>query len=295
MRYVERFVNHKKQSFLEISINDSDDVEELYKYAEESNIMVGMDNLECLLVFRSVKKLIITSGPIRCNPNLILEKLYNLEVLIIEYYESESGTEYTLDISALPRVEYLFSRSSLNFTNISDCKTLKSLSVFDWHDQDLSSLSRSNLDTLFICNGKLSSLNGIQELPLLILSLNYLRNLKCMDALIDSHIKILDIQHCNKVEGIQSSIPHSLEYLMCSGNNVFHDLSFLKQSSIKRILLDFDVEDGNLEILDSLEHAVVFTDKRKYNRKNSQLPKANDVYLLEQIPLWRYLYNDRKI
>ena len=82
---------------------------------------------------------------------------------------------------------------------------------------------------------------------------------------------------------------------MCSGKNVFHDLSFLKQSSIKRILLDFDVEDGNLEILDSLEHAVVFTDKRKYNRKNAQLPKANRVYSLEQIPLWRYLYNDRKI
>ena len=154
MRYVERFVNNVKQSFLEISICDSDDVEELYKYAEESNIMVGMDHLECLLIFKSVKKLIITSGPISCNPYVILKELYDLEVLIIDYYESEYGTEYTLDISALPRVEYLFSRSSLNFTNISECKTLKSLIVFDWHEQDLSSLSRSNLDTLFICNGK---------------------------------------------------------------------------------------------------------------------------------------------
>lgn len=296
MRYLDRFIHNMQYSFLEIAVYDEDDVAELAKFKSETNIIMDLNYLCYLPLFPHVERLILRPGMISHTALADLKMLKELKALTLDYVETESGTDYCVDISVFPKLEYLFSRSSCNFCGVEHSKTLKTLIVGHWYQCDLCAIQHSKLDTLCIFSGNLSSLKGIEEIPLLILSIGYQKKLASVGDISHLPLKILEIDHCNKIKDLELLASHSIEYLMINGRNTVKSLAFLSNiKNLKRVMLDMQIENGDLAILDSLEKATIFTDKRHFNRKDTQLPKSAKQYLVFEIPEWRYLYNDRMI
>ena len=295
MQYVKRYLGCE-QDFLEVSVVDDEDTINLVQYQNEKNIIISIGNLQNLSVFTHVERLIITSGEAPENVSAFLETLRNLRELKLDYDETDSFTRWCVDISRLYNLELLVSRSSNNFSGVSNSKSLKTLVVNNWYDKDLSKLKGSSIDTLSIGGGKLRSLCGIEESSLAILSLSNLRNLKDVTCIEKIPLKILELDNCNNISCLDTITSHTLEYLMVYGKNQVPNSAFIKQySHLKRAMLDIIIEDGDLSILDSLESAILLTDRRHYNRKNLQLPKSTHKYIISSIPAWRYIYLNRNI
>ena len=109
-------------------------------------------------------------------------------------------------------------------------------------------------------------------------------------------LKILELVNCNKVASLENSSSNTLEYLMICGRNTVQSGEFIKNyKQLRRIILDITIEDGDLSAFDNLEKATILTDRRHYNRKNSQLPKNETQYVIDDIPMWRYIYSGRRI
>lgn len=295
MRYIKKYLSCE-QDFLEVDIFDNDDLCQLSQYQNETNIIISMSNLHHLYAFTRVERLIITSGDAPDNLSQIIESQSNLRELKLDYDESEPFTKWCVDISRLNNLEYLFSRSSYNFRGIEGSKSLKTLIVHRWYNKDLSQLTGSSIDSLSIGCGNLNTLAGIEDVCLQVLSLSNLRNLTDVTSITGLPLKILELDNCNNISCFENISSPTLEYLMLYGKIRVQDVSFVKNyNAIKRVMLDIVIEDGDLSILDSLESAILLTDRRNFNRKNSQLPKASCKYTLPSIPNWRYIYSSRNI
>ncbi|MGM9681214.1 MAG: hypothetical protein ACI3XR_06885 [Eubacteriales bacterium] len=295
MRYINKYLDGEHK-FLEVTVYDREDVQSLPQYWNEKNVITSVNNLQYLADFKQIERLILTSGE---TPNNVLEIIKTqqcLRALKIDYEETALSTSLCIDVSGFPSLEYLFSRSSFNFTGVSDSKTLRTLIVQSWYSDDLSKLSHSQIDSLSICCGRLKTLKGIENVPLQILSLANLRGLSDISYVEKLPLKILELVNCNKVTSFENLSSDTLEYLMIYGRNKVRSGSFIKKyKRLKRVMLDIIIEDGDLSVFDNLEKATILTDRRHYNRKNSQLPKNENQYVIDSIPMWRYIYSGRLI
>lgn len=296
MRYVDKYLGDTTYSFLEVTIYDSQDIQSLSNYKNEKNILISAEYLNYLPYFTKTERLIITSGEMPDNSYDILKTQQELRALKIDYDETDPSTLWCINISAFPKLEYLFSRSSYNFCGIASSKSLRTLIVQKWYDENLLSLKNSFVDSLCIYGGKLKTLEGIDDSPINILSLSNLRNLKSISQIEKLPLKMLELDHCNQINSLEELSSNTLEYLMIYGKNRVRSANFiLNFKNLKRVMFDILIEDGDLSDLDNLEHAVILTDKRHFNRTNSQLPKATQKYIIENIPQWRYIYSDRML
>ena len=296
MQYVKKWIADSEYIFLEVIIYDEQDIEELSNYTSEKNVIISLDNIKFLKSFNQIEKLIITSGQPSYDMDSVFRDMTYLRSLKIDYEEVDPSTNWCIDISVFPRLEYLFSRSSYNFCGVSDSKTLKTLIVMKWYQNDLLSLKNSSLDSLCIYGGRLKCLKGIEDTAIKILSLSNLRGLYDISWAKQLPLKILEIENCNKIIDFEEFYSEDLEYLMIYGKNQISSGNFiLKYKNLKRILLDVMIIDGDLNSFDNLEHAVILTDKKHFNRKNKELPKSLTKYEIENIPDWRYIYSNRNI
>lgn len=296
MQYIKRWIADSEYTFLEVTIYDAQDVAELSKYTSAKNVIVSLDNINFLKHFNQIEKLIITSGQPSNSMYDVLSKMTSLTALKIDYEEVRPSTDWCIDISVFPKLEYLFSRSSYNFCGISMSESLKTLKVMKWYEKDLKQLKGASIDSLCICSGRLQSLVGIEELPIQILSLSNLRNLKDISSAETIPLKILELENCNQISLFGSFSSKTLEYLMVYGKNKVQSGNFIsKFECLKRVMLDIIIEDGDLSFFDNLEHAVILTNKRAFNRTNSKLPKSKKRYTIETIPEWRYIFYNRNI
>lgn len=292
MRYLDQYINNSPYSFLEVTVYDNDDIEALSRYRYEKNVMMDLCYLKYLPYFNCIERLILKSGEIPINPHTFFRGMSALKSLKLDYEETEADTQYCIDISPFPNLEYLFARSSYNFCGLANSKSLKTLVVGNWYEKDLSSIQNANLDTLNIFNGKLTSLRGIEKLPLLILSLSYQRKLTEISEVKQLPLKVLEIENCARIQNLEQLSSSTIECLSLIGNNKVASLEFLRQfPHLKRVMFDIQIEDGDLAILDQLEHAVILTDKRHFNRKYKQLPKTSKQYVLPEVPQWRCSIN----
>ena len=295
MRYIDKYLSGE-YPFLEVTVYDEEDVACLTNYKDEKNILISLEYIQYLSYFPKVERLILTSGYVTNDSHESFKALKYLRELKLDYDEDEPSTPWCIDVSVFPKLEYLFSRSSYNFCGISLSETLKTLKVVKWYERDLSRLEGSSLDSLCICSGRLQTLTGIENSSIQLLSLSNLKNLKDISSAEMIPLKILELESCNQIPSLENFSSDTLEYLMVYGKNKVQSGSFiLKFKQLKRVMLNVIIEDGDLSFFDSLDHAVILTDKRTFNRTNSRLPKSPNKYVINTIPEWRYIFSDRNI
>ena len=296
MRYIRRFINHNESLYLELVVNDEEDINYIRAHSAEKNIAVSMDMLKYLSYFPETNNLILMPGLLENNGLSFLYKLNELRSLIIDYENSDCEFEYQIDLSKFPHLEYVFSKSSDNFCNLEISDSIRGLTILNWNQQNLDKINGCKLDTLCIFSGKLVSLQGLETISsIVVLALHNLKIQSMTEINQLKQLKILEIENCNKIN-IMDLENVSLEYLIYLGNTLLPNIKFIKKSvSLKRIILDVKIEDGDISILQNFQHAVIVTDRKNFNLKNNQLPKSNFNYSIDFIPQWRYYFNDRKI
>ncbi|MBQ7060680.1 MAG: hypothetical protein IJM85_02740 [Clostridia bacterium] len=293
---VVRYINNTPTDVLELTLYDKADFEELKRSSAIKSVCTSMEFAEYLPAFTSVESLILDPGS---SSEAALNGIYSqhsIRSLVINYENDDCDPLYQIDLSRFSGLKYVFARHSGNITGVSESGSLRTLVVGNYAEDDFSLLQGSKIDSLCVLSGKIKSLYGSSRLPLRILSISN-TPLSGVSALNDlQKLCFLELENCRKVSDMESLSSSSLEYLALLGNQRIGSLSFLSNlPQLKRIMLEWTVVDNDLSMLDGLEHAVVFTDKRGYNRKNKELPKAEKPYVFQDVPKWRSFLNNRKL
>lgn len=274
MRYSTRFIHRIRENFLIVGLYDYEEIQQL-KTLQNEYVEISLDALCCLKHFPNIKHLILTPGSI--NPDE-LDLLYGLRIksLKLDFYTYEID-HYTIDIGSFPELELVFARTQYCFSNIRKCLSLKTLIVQEWLTPDLTYLGGSSVQALSIFSGKLNSLNGIAGIPNLIsLSLSNQKQLSDCSQLETNRLESLGIENCGKINVMNLPVLPYVRMVYLSGRNKIPNIHTILQLTpiLEWLLLDQRVEDGDLAPLNSLKHAVLFSDCRHYSHKNSELPKS---------------------
>lgn len=180
----------------------------------------------------------------------------------------------------------------INYNNI---KTLKSLGLSAYKNADLAdAFSSTILDTLFIIQCKIKTLEGIQKTKKLqCLYLYYNRSLHDISALrkVSKTLKALRIEACPKIDDFSVlGELENLELLELSGSNNLPDLSFIKQmKNLKTFTFSMNVLDGDLTPCLNLSYVYSEKNHKHYNLKDADLPKGEYIRGNEDIEEWRRL------
>lgn len=296
MRYIERFINHCKYDLLELTVYDREDIVALNNYTGEQSVCVSMEFASYLRHFSRIENLVITAGEYSLSA---LEGIYTqkwIRLLVIDYENDDKDGRYQIDISQFPNLEYVFTRSSGNIVGIGTASALRTLVIGKYVDRDLSDLRGSKIDSLCLLKGRLCSLTGLEELPLKIVSISNCKFQKIQPLNTLPALRLLEIDQCGKIIDIDAFANRSLECFLLIGSRSIPSLRFLQQlPNLKRIRLECLVEDHDISWLDNLDDAILFTDKRCYNRKNRDLPKATYAYTIPEIPRWRNPFSCRTL
>lgn len=296
MRTIERFICNRRYSALELTVYDRKDVRELDLYSDVKTVCTSMEFAPFLSYFHGLENLILTAGQSSpaAKEGVYLQK--SIRSLIIDYDNEDSDDCYRINVAEFPNLECVFVRNIKNVQGVQMSASLKTLSVVNYSESDLSMIQGSNLDSLQILRGKVRSLAGIERLPLKMLSLGNIpvKRIDCLNDL--KKIQLLEIDRCSKIEDMESLANNSIEYLILLGSQSVSSLDFLfNLPNLKRILLEWTVRSGDLSLLDQLEKAVLFTDKKFYNRKDGDLPKTEKPYDITAVPMWRNIFSDRAL
>lgn len=287
MKTATQMISRTMESFLEIGIYDTSELEQL-DCSDFRNVSLELDALSCLRYFPNAEQIILRPGML--NPN-DLEFLYcsKVRALKLDYYTDEVD-EYSIDLSRFLFLELVFARTQLSVKNVGQCPTLKTLIVQKWQTPNLKTLEGSSILALDIFGlGKLECLDGIEAMEFLVsLSLSNQRKLKqCEGLVVRKNLESLAINGCTHMT-LQSIPPlPNLEYLDLEGKREVPDLSSLTRfPNLRYCILDFPIADGDTGILKSFYHAVLLTDRKNFSHKNNVLPKANQRFSSRVIPAW---------
>ncbi len=212
-------------------------------------------------------------------------------------YRTHSGNHIgTIDFSRILGLEDLkvnINRGTLNYNCI---ETLKSLSIGDFtgENRDMTDLFvSSELDTLQLIEGKTVSLNGLERAQKMqYLSIVYNRCLEDISALskIKYSLKSLNIFNCAKIQDFSVLYElENLEKLEIWGSNTIPSLDFVKyMPNLKTLFLEINIADGDITPCLNLRSAKLMKNRKHYNLKDKDLPKAEDVLFgNESIEEWR--------
>lgn len=216
-----------------------------------------------------------------------------------EYY-TEGGTPHygTVDFSKINGLEALkinVNRYTLNYSGIEGLKSL-SIGDFTGANRDLTDLFVSTeLDTLQLLGGRTISLNGIERSSQMqYLSISYNKFLEDISTLskVKHSLKSLSIFNCAKINDFSVLYElENLEKLEIWGSNTIPSLDFVKyMPNLKTLFLEINIADGNITPCLNLRSAKLMKNRKHYNLKDKDLPKAEKViYGNESIEEWRRL------
>lgn len=134
MHFFEEIIRGKTEKVLDVFVQDIDDVREICQnYANCDCIRMDLSSLQYLQFFRCIRTLILTGGipsadGLKC---LYLQK--NLLNLILDFEETDTD-EDGIDLSQFPDLQYVLSRSNLNFRN-AECidRTICTVDVLNFY------------------------------------------------------------------------------------------------------------------------------------------------------------------
>ena len=268
-----RFFLDNDEPYLVLVKNDMEEL--LSNDYLQVNIAIELDALPLLRFYPNIKKLILLPGTVNTLDLLYLKSL-SVKYLKLDYY-SDVLDEYTIDLGLFPNLEFLFSKSSRNFTNISECTALKTIIIQDWLECSLEKLSGCSALALKLCKGDLRHLNGLKKMhSLCSLSISYQRKLSDVSELsFCTYLESLWIEKCPKADLKTIPSVKNLRYLYYSSTKSLADLHWLSSfPRLQYLVLDAKIEDGNLKPLAKLKHCELMTDHKHYLIKNNDLPKA---------------------
>lgn len=200
----------------------------------------------------------------------------------------------TIDYSQIKGIESfgVYNSGYLNYENIT---TAKSLFLSYYQNYDLqNTFSSVKLDTLSLIQCKIMSLEGIQKSQKMqCLYLYYNHSLQDITALknVKRTIRALRIKNCPKIKDFSVlGELENLELLELSGSNELSSLSFLKKmKNLKTFIFNMNVKDGDLTPCLRLSYVYSEKNRKHYNLKDAELPKAQYVHGNETIEKWRRL------
>jgi len=185
--------------------------------------------------------------------------------------------------------------ANFGYKNFNTVETLKGLSLSNYEKRDMSeAFSSSILDTLSIFQSKIITLEGIQKSQKMqCLYLYYNRSLQDISALkkVKRTLRALRIENCPKINDFSVlGELENLELLELSGSNELPSLSFLKKmKNLKTFIFNMNVKDGDLTPCLDLSYVYSEKNRKHYNLKDTELPKAQYVRGNETIEKWRRL------
>lgn len=285
MQQKKEFVNRRNLEFVEIGVYDE---EELRKRGSmpNKNVAVESDALECLRFFPNIENLILRPGEIRPEGLMYLSGL-PIVSLRIDYY-ADCIDAYTISLRQFPRLQYLFSRTQFGFSDLSACLPLQTLVVQEWSGNNLIDLQSENLLALKILSGRLRSLNGLQNIPLLrSLSISNQRELSDVQELAHCNgLESLNFEHCSRINTADIPPLLELQYLALVGTQRVENLSFLKRfPRLEDVMLGIEISDGDLQKLFEMKNVTLLQDRRNYSAKHCDLPKSQPFHSA-YIPAW---------
>lgn len=285
----------KQETFPYVTIYDEQDIKEVYeKLIDSDKIAISLTDLQLLSSFLSLKKIVLLPGILSAQGKETLYKLKSIEFIAFDYVEDDELDLDRIDVSQFPDLQAIVSRSCLNYINLSQCFSLRTLKVRNCNESDLSSVSGLlKLDSLELTSGKVKSLKGIEKTSIQCLTLSYLRNLLDISTLVlCPNLKALRIDHCPNMtdyENILSKLSNLVLLCITEGKGSFHNLKFIEfLKNLQFFVTDYNILDGQIDLLKKLPYSSILQDRRHYNLKDSELPREKSALRgNENIPLWR--------
>lgn len=285
----------RQEIFPYVTIYDEEDLKEVHnKLINSNNIAISLSDLQILSPFINLKKIILLPGVISEQGKEIFYKLKSIEFIAFDYEDDEEYDLDRIDVSQFPNLQAIVSRSSINFINLSQCISLKTLKVRNWNETDLTLISGlEKLDSLELTLGKVRSLNGIEKTSIQCLTLSYLKNLIDISSLVlCSNLKALRIDHCPNIivyENVLSKLHNLVLLCITEGKGSFQNLKFIEfLKNLQFFVTDFNILDGRIDLLKKLPYSSILQDRRHYNIKDNDLLRENSALRgNENIPLWR--------
>jgi hypothetical protein len=181
---------------------------------------------------------------------------------------------FNIDISLFPALHYFGCEYWKGLTNISSARSLESLIIYKFNDSNLDVFAGlDKLETLHIYDSKVSSLLGIETLPIKELSLVKDNSLEEIDVINKiSSLKKLHIEKCKNITDFSFLTNNeSIEDLFLSDVDSFYFIPGMKKL---KSLKFWNAEDGNLNFLlqsPTLKTVDFHPHKKNYTHKKEEI------------------------
>ena len=248
-----------------------DDYFSLADRSQKANLILGFDDFNLLDEVGPIDKLIITSGDASTAHYDALYRHSEIKGLSLDYYEDESFSPWTVDLSFFPDLRILDSNSSLNFCNIMCEKKLRGLFVKEWHEATLDRIMGCNLESLVVLNG-LKNIDGYENNNLHIFSLSYSSIDKIHHLSNLNSLEVLEVDHCPRICDWSDFRSSSLKILLMLGNNYIDSIDFITNlPRLKALVFEGTIGNGDVKSLKRLERCALTPHKRFYNVSQKEL------------------------
>jgi Leucine-rich repeat (LRR) protein len=234
------------------------------------------DNVEFLSKLDWLERLEITSYSVHdLSP---IDNLKNLRFLSIG-----NGEYRGLDFSHLQQVEHCHMDRVIAFDSLTNCISLKRLSIGHLLKKNLKALGQLfNLTRLDLYTSPVCSLDGLEEhTKLLFLGLYNLTKLDDITALSQcTSLEDLDIERCRKISSIEavSNLTRlkRLRFSRCGDIKTMSPVRSLTDLMYLIFADDTNIVDGNLDPITTLRNLryTRFKDRTHYNHKAAEFPRA---------------------
>lgn len=284
MLYKDFYVGDCAEQFLCISEEDKADIA-AGANCLEPRIAIEMGAIRELPSFRAVHKLVLLPGELNGSCAEYFRGCSARE-LKIDYYTDEID-DYTIDISNMRQLRYVFTRSLYGIRNVNQATHLKAIKIGEWCEPDFHYLEGAPIEALQILTGKIRDMSGIRELKdLRFLSIANCPGIKDFSGLGECpRLESLVLENCGpNVVKTMPVIP-GLKYLNIRTASIPDAAWFQKFPDLEYLILDAKIEDGRIEYFQKLKHCVLVTDRRHYSMRDKDLPKSKTV-----LPIDAYNY-----
>lgn len=267
------YVTDHTEAFVCIGATDIEDAA-AGSYCSEANIAIEMDAIQALPYFHAVQNLVLLPGELTGPCSSYFDKC-PATALKIDYY-TDIKDEYTVDISLMPDLQYVFSRSLLGFRNANLCPNLRAIKVGEWNAENFLQLRGAGIEAIQILKGNLQDLNGLQTLTKLrFLSISNSKHIRNFSELSACHsLESLMLENCGSKIAETMPVIQSLKYLNIRTSTLPGAEWFERFPNLQYLVIDAKQEDGKIERLQDLKHCVLVTDRRHYTLRNKDLPKS---------------------